>query len=134
MFARSLGLFLATLVAAGLLAGCGYPYWFVFVSSSYARPVIVRVSYDGGGRDVLVAALNETDVVKFPNARPPAAVTVLDADTCELIASGDLPTKSAIVTFGDPLDPTKFGRLGIERWSDPAGENLPPIDSRCLGR
>jgi len=58
-------------------------------------------------------------------------IAVLNARTCAVIASGDLPTSSTIVTFGDPYDHSAFGDLGIGPWTDPAPGDPSPVDDRC---
>ena len=123
-----------TLASAALLVSCGYPGWTVFVMSDYESDVIVRITYDGGSRDVLVPAVQDVEqILSFSGPRPPARVDVLDANTCAVIASGDLPSRTVLVAFGDPFDGTKFGSMQVDPFDEPSDAELPPVDSRCAG-
>src|SRR5450432_2922775 len=87
--ALSLGV---TLASAVLLVSCGYPGWTVFVMSDYESDVIVRITYDGGSRDVLVPAVQDIEqILSFSGPRPPAPSR--SSNTCAVIASGDLPSR-----------------------------------------
>jgi hypothetical protein len=127
---------LALAASIALLAsGCIPPDWTVYVSSSASTDVIVRITYDGGGRDVLVKAGQEEDVVSLPDPRPPARVSLLDPKTCAVLASSDLPTSFPIVAFDDDNGPGKFSLEVGSRDVGQAGDHaMPSADNRCAGR
>ena len=74
------------------------------------------------------------DVIKLPGAQPPATVSLLDPETCAVISTRELPTKSAYVGFGDAEGQSlELGGLGVfEAKNDPVG-SVAPIDDRCAG-
>lgn len=128
---------LLTALAALLAAGCQQlqqPHhdWVIFVSSDASFDVIVRVTYQGGQRDVLLMAREEIVVISLPNPRPPAKVSLLDPKTCAVIASGNLPAEAAFVSFADDAAPGQPEMEIRPRYEGFSG-TLPPLDPRCTG-
>ena len=60
-------------------------------------------------------------------------VSILEAETCEVLATADLPAKTVLVTYGDAFDPSAFGKLELWDWGDPS-EGLAAEDATCAGR
>ena len=130
---RAWGVLAASMLGGALVVGgCAEADWHVFVSSSYSKPVLIRISLDDASRAVLIEPQEEVDVIRLDWPSQPATVSVLDPATCAVIAEADLPRTSSIVTFGDPFDPTRFGRLAVDAWSDPVGA-IAPETGACSG-
>ena len=121
------------LVLAGAISGCGLVDWRVVVDNGYSEPTIVRVTWDGGSRDVRPNQEEQQDAVHLDVVHPPATVSVLDAATCEVITTAKLPAKTVFVSYGDAFDPDSFGELQIWDWDDPS-MGLAPEDTTCVGR
>jgi hypothetical protein len=129
-------LVLAALAALALLAiGCVPSDWTVAAVSNASVDVIVRVTYDGGSRDVFARANAVEIVVSLAGPRPPATVSVLDPNSCAVLASGDLPTAFPVVTFNDDATAGKIV-LNVQSHDVGAmgGTALSPEDNRCSGR
>jgi hypothetical protein len=124
-----------TLLTAALgvvLAGCAAPrIWFVFVSSAYSSPVVVRVEYDGLTSDLDIAPFDEVDVIRLPAPPKSASITILNAADCTVIDARELPPVPAIVTFGDPFDSTSFGRLELNDYHDAPGSPMARATDAC---
>jgi hypothetical protein len=127
--------FLAGAIAL-LAAGCHHRDWTVAVSNGASRDVIVRVTYAGGDRDVLVKIGQEPFVVWLHDPPRQPKASLLDPASCAVLASGDLPSPFALVSFGDDHvhGPIEMDISARDVGFPTDGPLLQPVDSRCAGR
>jgi hypothetical protein len=133
---RILGLALTLLVAfllVALVGGCRRAGWTVGVMSSASSDVIVRIEYEGGGRDSFLAANDEGDAAQLRGAPAHPTIKLLDAITCQVLASGDLPLETTAVGFDDGPDPGAL-RMELGPKDLVANRTMLPEDDRCAGR
>jgi hypothetical protein len=95
------------------------------VNANDSEPTIVRVTWDGGSRDSRPSRTGLLDAVHLDVVHPPASVSILNAESCEVIATAKLPSKTVLVSYGDAFDPSAFGKVELWDWDDPS-EGLPP--------
>jgi hypothetical protein len=128
---RILGLALTLLVACLLVAlvgGCRRAGWTVGVMSSASSDVIVRIEYEGGGRDSFLAANDFGDAAQLRGAPAHPTIKLLDAVTCQVLA-----LETTAVGFVDGPDPGAL-RMELGPKDLVANRNMLPEDARCAGR
>jgi hypothetical protein len=131
-----LGTFLAGSIAV-LPSGCVHRDWTVAATNTGTADVIVRVTYAGGGRDVLIKTDTEPAwVVSLRNPPRDAKVSVLDPSSCAVLGSSDLPSPFALVALEYDQAPRHFFMdISARDIGFPAtGVPLEPVDSRCAVR
>lgn len=126
-----LALAAAAVTAVSLCAGCVPRPWVVLAVNDSSVDVVIRIEWSGGYRDAVLDAATEGSPIALDRPQPPARVTLLDAETCAILGSTDLPAEAAVVYLRDGPD----GDLRIQAYAkDIRRGPVLPEEDRCGDR
>lgn len=116
------------LIVASVFDGCVARPIAILANNDSTVDVVVRIEWPSGHRDsYLAAATTGIPAIVDPATRSVRAV-LLDAETCVILGSTDLPAEAAVLYFREGPD----GDLRIQAYAkDIRAGPLLPEDHRC---